>query len=35
MSTYSFKISKGKYQLSLTTTDKDLVVEQFALWVIL
>ena len=33
MSTYSFKISKGKYQLSLTTTDKDLVVEQFALWV--
>lgn len=33
MSTYSFKITKGKYQLSLTTTDKDLVVEQFALWV--
>lgn len=33
MSTYSFKITKGKYQLSLTTTDKDLVVEQFALWI--
>lgn len=33
MSTYSFKITKGKYQLSLTTTDKDLVVDQFALWV--
>lgn len=33
MSTYSFKITKGKYQLSLTTTDKELVVDQFALWV--
>lgn len=33
MSTYSFKITKGKYQLSLSTTDKELVVEQFALWV--
>lgn len=33
MSTYSFKITKGKYQLSLSTTDKELVVEQFELWV--
>ena len=33
MSTYSFKITKGKYQLSLSTTDKELVIEQFALWV--
>lgn len=33
MSTYSFKITKGKYQLSLTTSDKDLVVDQFALWI--
>ena len=33
MSTYSFKITKGKYQLSLTTTDRDMVVDQFALWV--
>ena len=33
MSTYSFRIKKGKYQLDLTTTDKDLLVEQFALWV--
>lgn len=33
MSTYSFKITKGKYQLSLTTTDRDLIVDQFALWV--
>lgn len=33
MSVYSFKITKGKYQLSLSTTDKELVVDQFALWV--
>ena len=33
MSTYSFKITKGKYQLSLSTTDKELVVDQFAKWV--
>ena len=33
MSIYSFKITKGKYQLSLTTTDKDLIVDQFAKWV--
>ncbi len=33
MSTYSFIITKGKYQLSLSTTDKELVEEQFALWV--
>lgn len=33
MSTYSFKITKGKYQLSFTTTDKELIVSQFALWV--
>ncbi len=33
MSVYSFKIKKGKYELSLSTSDKELVVEQFALWV--
>ena len=33
MSTYSFKITKGIYQLSFSTTDKELVSEQFALWV--
>lgn len=33
MSTYSFKIKKGKYQLDLITTDKELLVEQFELWV--
>ena len=33
MSVYSFKIKKGKYELSLSTTDKELVTDQFALWV--
>ena len=33
MSVYSFKIPKGKFQLSLTTTDQELVRDQFALWV--
>ncbi len=33
MSTYSFKVTKGKYELSLATTDKDFVVEQFSKWV--
>lgn len=33
MSIYSFKITKGKYQLSLTTTDKELITSQFANWV--
>ena len=33
MSVYSFKIKKGKYELSLSTSDKELVTEQFALWV--
>ena len=33
MSVYSFKITKGKYILSLSTTDRELVEEQFALWV--
>lgn len=33
MATYSFRIKKGKYQLDLSTTDKDLLVEQFELWV--
>ena len=31
--TYSFKITKGKFQLSLSTTDKELVASQFAMWV--
>jgi len=33
MSTYSFKIKKGKYELSLSTADKEFVVEQFEKWV--
>ena len=33
MSVYSFKIKKGKYELSLSTTDKEMVVEEFAKWV--
>ena len=33
MATYSFRIKKGKYQLELSTTDKELLVEQFELWV--
>ena len=33
MTTYSFKVTKGRYQLSLTTTDRDMVVEQFEMWV--
>ena len=33
MTIYSFKITKGKYQLSLTTTDRDMVVEEFEKWV--
>ena len=33
MSIYSFKIKKGKYELSLSTTDRELITEQFALWV--
>ena len=33
MATYSFKIKKGKYELNLQTTDKELLVSQFELWV--
>ena len=33
MATYSFTIKKGKYQLSLVTTDKQLLSEQFESWV--
>ncbi len=33
MATYSFRIKKGEYQLDLSTTDKELLVEQFELWV--
>ena len=33
MATYSFRIKKGKYQLDLATTDKELLVQQFELWV--
>jgi hypothetical protein len=33
MATYSFRIKKGKYILDLSTTDKELLVEQFELWV--
>jgi len=33
MSVYSFKITKGKFQLTLATTDRELVTDQFAKWV--
>ena len=33
MATYSFRIKKGKYQLDLSTTDKELLAGQFDLWV--
>ena len=33
MATYSFTIKKGKYQLELITTDKELLSEQFEQWV--
>ena len=33
MTTYSFKVTKGRYQLSLTTTDRDMIVEEFEKWV--
>ena len=33
MATYSFRIKKGKYQLDLVTSDKELLSEQFELWV--
>ena len=33
MSTYSFSVKKDKYRLELITTDKELLVEQFELWV--
>ena len=33
MAIYSFRIKKGKYQLDLSTSDKELLVEQFEKWV--
>lgn len=33
MATYSFTIRKGQYQLDLITTDKELLTEQFEIWV--
>ena len=33
MTTYSFKVTKGRFQLSLTTTDRDMIVEEFEKWV--
>lgn len=33
MSIYSFKITKGIFQLTLSTSDKELVAEQFEKWV--
>lgn len=33
MVTYSFRIKKGKFQLDLTTSDKELLAKQFELWV--
>ena len=33
MATYSFTIKKGKYKLELSCDDKELLAEQFELWV--
>lgn len=33
MAIYSFRIKKGKFQLDLSTTDKELLAGQFDLWV--
>ena len=33
MTTYSFKVTKGRFQLSLTTTDREMIVEEFEKWV--
>lgn len=33
MSIYSFSIKKGKYQLELTTTDRELLADQLELWI--
>ena len=33
MTTYSFKVTKGRYQLMLSTTDRDMIVEEFEKWV--
>ena len=33
MTTYSFKVTKGRYQLLLTTTDKEMIVDEFEKWV--
>ena len=33
MTIYSFKVTKGRYQLSLSTTDREMIVEEFEKWV--
>ena len=33
MATYSFRIKKGKFLLELSTSDRELLVEQFEKWV--
>ena len=33
MTTYSFKVTKGRYQLSFSTTDRDVIIEEFEKWV--
>ncbi len=33
MAIYSFRIKKGVFQLELSTSDKELLIEQFELWV--
>ena len=33
MSVYSFKVTKGKFVLSLSTTDREFIVEEFEKWV--
>jgi len=33
MTTYTFKVTKGKYQLTFSTTDRDMIVDEFEKWV--
>jgi len=33
MTTYTFIVTKGKYQLTFSTTDRDMIVDEFEKWV--
>ncbi len=33
MTTYSFKVTKGKYQLTFSTTDREMIIDEFEKWV--